>query len=196
MSPKREKSTADKPVEKMLPLDAAAELERLATEIACHDEAYHGKDAPTISDAEYDVLRHRNDAIEMAFPELVREDSPSKRVGAPVREGFSKIRHACPMCAVGNAFSADDVVGFFDRVRRFLNLTEEEIVELLAEPKIDGLSISTTSANLYNSAALKNFEEVEKIFSETIDYLVIGETSKQNKPSMIKNMLTGEIIRK
>ena len=139
--------TADKPVEKMLPLDAAAELERLATEIACHDEAYHGKDAPTISDAEYDVLRHRNDAIEMAFPELVREDSPSKRVGAPVREGFSKIRHARPMLSLGNAFSTDDVVGFFDRVRRFLNLTEKETVELLAEPKIDGLSISLRYEN-------------------------------------------------
>ncbi|MDP6927411.1 MAG: NAD-dependent DNA ligase LigA, partial [Rhodospirillales bacterium] len=131
----------------MLSLDAAAELERLANEIACHDEAYHGKDAPTISDAEYDILRHRNDTIEVAFPELVREDSPSKRVGAPVREGFSKIRHARPMLSLGNEFSTDDFLAFFDRIRRILNLTEEEIIELLAEPKIDGLSISLRYEN-------------------------------------------------
>lgn len=129
-------------MEGLLPLDAAAELERLAAEIAKHDKAYHQDDAPSISDAEYDALRRRNDAIEAAFPELVRADSPSNRVGSAVRDGFSKIVHARPMLSLNNAFSDEDVVGFFDRIRRFMNLPDNEVIELFAEPKIDGLSVS------------------------------------------------------
>ena len=130
------------PVEDLTPIEAAAELDRLAREIAQHDKAYHQEDAPTVSDAEYDALRRRNEAIEAVFPELVRADSPSKRVGAQVRDGFSKITHARPMLSLGNAFADDDVVSFFERIRRFLNLPDSETVELVAEPKIDGLSVS------------------------------------------------------
>jgi DNA ligase (NAD+) len=129
-------------VEDLLPLDAAAELERLAREISAHDKAYHQNDAPTISDAEYDALRQRNDAIEQAFPELVRADSPSRRVGAAIRDGFAKVTHSRPMLSLANAFSGDDVVDFFQRIRRFLNLAESEPIEVMAEPKIDGLSIA------------------------------------------------------
>ena len=103
------------PVKLLLPLDAAAELERLSDEIASHDQAYHVFDAPTITDAEYDALRRRNDAIESIFPDLVRTDSPSKRVGAPIRDGFSKIIHARPMLSLGNAFSMDDITGLSPR---------------------------------------------------------------------------------
>ncbi|MDD9877415.1 MAG: NAD-dependent DNA ligase LigA [Magnetovibrio sp.] len=138
-------------VETLTPLDAAAELERLAGEIARHDAAYHQNDAPLISDAEYDQLRRRNDALEAAFPELVRDDSPSKRVGAPVRDGFGKVTHARPMLSLGNAFSDEDVADFLDRVRRFLNLGDDEAVETVAEPKIDGLSLSIR----YEGRALK-----------------------------------------
>lgn len=130
------------PVEELTPIEAAAELDRLAREIAQHDKAYHQEDAPTVSDAEYDALRRRNEAIEAAFPELVRADSPSTRVGAQVRDGFSKITHARPMLSLGNAFADEDVVSFFERIRRFLNLPDSETVELVAEPKIDGLSVS------------------------------------------------------
>jgi len=130
------------PVEDLTPIEAAAELDRLAREIAQHDKAYHQEDAPTVTDAEYDALRRRNEAIEAAFPELVRADSPSKRVGAQVRDGFSKITHARPMLSLGNAFADEDVVSFFERIRRFLNLPDSETVELVAEPKIDGLSVS------------------------------------------------------
>ena len=135
------------PVKFLLPLDAAAELERLSDEIASHDQAYHVFDAPTITDAEYDALRRRNDAIESIFPDLVRTDSPSKRVGAPIRDGFSKIIHARPMLSLGNAFSMDDIIGFLERVRRFLKLPEDETIELFAEPKGDGLSISLRYEN-------------------------------------------------
>ena len=111
-------SQAEIAVEDLLPLDAVAELERLAKEIAAHDKAYHQDDSPSISDAAYDALRRRNDAIEAAFPELVRSDSPSRRVGAPVRDGFSKLAHTRPMLSLGNAFSDDDVVDFFQRASR------------------------------------------------------------------------------
>jgi len=142
------------PADELTPIEAAAELERLAREIAAHDKAYHQEDAPTVTDAEYDALRRRNDAIEAAFPELIRADSPSKRVGAQVRDGFSKITHARPMLSLGNAFADDDVVGFFERIRRFLNLPDAETVELVAEPKIDGLSVSLRyeGANLVHAA--------------------------------------------
>ena len=130
------------PVEDLTPLDAAAELARLAREIAGHDHAYHTDDAPVISDAEYDALRRRNDAIEEQFPHLVRPDSPSKKVGATLAGGFAKVAHARPMLSLNNAFDAEDVHEFVARVRRFLGLADEDAVELVAEPKIDGLSVS------------------------------------------------------
>lgn len=122
--------------------EAAAELQRLAQAIAYHDERYHGRDAPELTDAEYDALRRRNDAIEARFPDLVRDDSPSRRIGAAPSAGFAKVTHAAPMLSLGNAFDAADVVDFYARVRRFLGLDADEPVEVVAEPKIDGLSIS------------------------------------------------------
>ena len=122
--------------------EAAAELERLAGEIARHNRLYHGEDAPEISDAEYDALERRNAELEAAFPHLVREDSPSRQVGAAPAAHLSKVRHALPMLSLENAFSEEDVADFLGRVRRFLNLGPDEEVALTAEPKIDGLSCS------------------------------------------------------
>ena len=130
------------PVETLGEAEVAAELTHLAAEIARHDEAYHGKDAPEVSDADYDALRRRNDALEAAFPALIRDDSPSKRVGAPVSSGFSKVRHEAPMLSLGNAFSDEDVAEFDQRIRRFLGLTADDALAYTAEPKIDGLSLS------------------------------------------------------
>ncbi|MAU96072.1 MAG: NAD-dependent DNA ligase LigA [Fulvimarina sp.] len=133
---------AERPVETLSEAEAAEELERLAAEIAGHDRRYHENDAPTISDAAYDALRRRNGAIERRFPDLVREDSPSVRVGAAPSAKFAKIPHAVPMLSLDNAFSDDDVEDFARRVRRFLKLADDAPLPITAEPKIDGLSLS------------------------------------------------------
>ncbi len=121
---------------------AAARLKWLAMEIAMHDAAYHGADAPTISDAEYDALRRENLALEEAFPHLIQPNSPEKRVGAGVSDAFAKVVHRLPMLSLGNAFSGEDVTEFDDRVRRFLSLEAEAPLAYTAEPKIDGLALS------------------------------------------------------
>ncbi|WP_448662155.1 NAD-dependent DNA ligase LigA [Sphingomonas sp. CJ20] len=121
---------------------AAAELARLAAEIAHHNARYHTDDAPEISDADFDALVRRNAAIEAAFPALVRPDSPSQHVGAAPAGHLAKVPHARPMLSLENGFADTDVVEFLARVRRFLALGESEPVALTAEPKIDGLSCS------------------------------------------------------
>ncbi len=129
-------------VDELTPTQAEMELERLSKEIARHDRAYHTLSAPLISDAAYDQLTRRNAAIEARFPHLIRADSPSRKVGGQASDGFGKIRHAAPMLSLDNAFEDQDVHDFIGRLRRFLGLTEDQPVELVAEPKIDGLSIS------------------------------------------------------
>ena len=132
--------SALKPVDHLTMEEAAEELERLAAEIAEHDALYYQKDRPRVSDADYDALRQRNEAIEQRYPELVREDSPSHRVGAAPAEGFGKVVHKVAMLSLSNAFDDADVREFCARVRRFLNLKEDETLAVTAEPKIDGLS--------------------------------------------------------
>ncbi len=136
-----------KPPAKLSSAEAQKELDRLAREIAEHDRRYHGEDAPTISDADYDALRRRNADIEARFPLLVRPDSPSHRVGAKASEKFAKVVHARPMLSLDNAFSDEDVEDFIGRVRRFLGLKDEEEIAVTAEPKIDGLSASLRYEN-------------------------------------------------
>lgn len=132
--------------------EAANELMRLAKQIAYHNKRYHAEDAPEISDAEYDALVKRNNALEAAFPHLVRADSPNRQVGAAVDgSGLKKITHAKRMMSLDNAFDADDVHDFVGRVRRFLNLGADADVALTAEDKIDGLSLSLR----YEDAVLK-----------------------------------------
>jgi DNA ligase (NAD+) len=130
--------SAEKPVEALSEEEAAAELERLAREIAHHDRLYHQNDAPEISDAAYDELRARNDALEARFPRLKRADTPSERVGAAPSSGFKKVRHSVPMLSLANAFGEEEVRDFLARIVRFLDLDGPP--EILAEPKIDGLS--------------------------------------------------------
>ncbi|WP_422059960.1 NAD-dependent DNA ligase LigA [Sphingopyxis sp.] len=123
--------------------DAANELMRLAKTIAHHNKRYHAEDAPEISDADYDALVRRNNALETAFPHLIRADSPNRLVGAAVESSpLAKVTHAQRMMSLDNAFAAEDVEEFAARVRRFLNLADDAAVALTAEDKIDGLSCS------------------------------------------------------
>ncbi len=134
-------STA-KSVDALTLTEAAAELERLANEIAEHDRRYHQEDAPIITDAAYDALRARNAAIEARFPDLKRPDSPSERVGAVPTGRFAEVRHAVAMLSLENAFNEDDVRGFLEGMYRFLGRSKDDPIALTAEPKIDGLSMS------------------------------------------------------
>src|SRR6202521_736209 len=134
------------PADALSAAQAKAELKRLAAEIAAHDKRYYQDDAPAVSDADYDALRQRNAAIEARFPDLVRGDSPSRRIGAAPAARFAKVRHAVPMLSLGNAFADEDVVDFVDRIGRFLRLGDDEIA-FSAEPKIDGLSMSLRYEN-------------------------------------------------
>lgn len=127
--------------------DAAAEHKTLSDQIAVHDEAYYQNDAPAVSDADYDALRKRLLDLEAQFPELATASSPSARVGAAPSGKFGKIKHRIPMLSLANAFSDEDVEDFLGRIRRFLNLAEDAPVEVTAEPKIDGLSISIRYEN-------------------------------------------------
>ncbi len=136
-------------VENLTEQEARAELARLSALMGAADAAYYQADAPEMDDAAYDSLKARNLAIEARFPDLVRGDSPSKRVGAAPVSGFGKIRHEVPMLSLGNAFSDEDVLDFDARVRKFLSL--DTAVAYTAEPKIDGLSLSIR----YENGALK-----------------------------------------
>ena len=140
MAVKAKKPLVD--VAKLTKAQANVEHMRLSLELEAHDKRYYQKDAPTVSDAAYDALRQRLEAIEAKFPDLVTTDSPTQKVGARAARGFAKVQHAVPMLSLGNAFSDEDVTEFVDRVRRFLKFDTEHIPALVAEPKIDGLSLS------------------------------------------------------
>src|SRR3954467_2842081 len=144
---KTAKAAASPDVDKLTKAKAKVELTRLALEIEGHDKRYYQDDAPKISDAAYDALRRRVEAIEAKFPELVTGASPTQKVGAAPSGRFAKVRHAVPMLSLGNAFSDQDVADFVDRVRRFLKLDADEIPAIVAEPKSDGLSLSLRYEN-------------------------------------------------
>ncbi len=169
--------TSNTPVSELTTSEAALELESLARLLAHHDELYHAKDKPEISDAEYDELKRRNEAIEAAFPDLVRPDSPSRKVGAPVASGFQQVRHARPMLSLDNTFSDSDVEDFVAGVYRFLGILPDGSIAFTAEPKIDGLSISLRyeSGRLVSAATRGDGEVGENV---TANIMTIGEIPK------------------
>ncbi|MFZ5790708.1 MAG: NAD-dependent DNA ligase LigA [Pseudomonadota bacterium] len=140
-------ATAAIPVNELTKAQAENELARLAAEIAHHDKLYYQLDAPEISDAAYDALVIRNRAIEQRFPDLKRPDSPSARIGAAPAAGFAKVTHSRPMLSLDNGFTPEDVADFLGRMRRFLKLGPDADIEMVAEPKIDGLSAALTYEN-------------------------------------------------
>jgi DNA ligase (NAD+) len=135
------------PVPDLTERQARAEHARLQVEIGAHDRRYYVNDSPSVTDAEYDALRRRYEAIEQRFPELRTLESLSLKVGAAPGGRFPKVRHAVPMLSLDNAFSDEDVTRFVDRIRRFLNLSADEPIVFNAEPKIDGLSMSLRYEN-------------------------------------------------
>jgi DNA ligase (NAD+) len=138
---KTAKATALPEVAKLTQAKAKVEHMRLALELEAHDRRYYQDDAPSVTDAEYDALRQRFNAIEKRFPDLVTSDSPSQKVGAAPSGRFRKVRHAVPMLSLDNAFAEQDVLDFVGRIVRFLKLQDDQI-DFSAEPKIDGLSMS------------------------------------------------------
>jgi DNA ligase (NAD+) len=130
------------PIESLDAAQARREHARLGEEIAAHDRRYYTDDAPTVSDAEYDALRQRYEALEAAFPRLATPESLTQKVGTAPSEKFAKVRHRVPMLSLGNIFAEEEVAEFAARVRRFLGLGEDALLAITAEPKIDGLSCS------------------------------------------------------
>jgi DNA ligase (NAD+) len=138
----KSKKIASPDVGDLTKAQAKVEHKRLALELERHDKAYYQEDAPKVSDAEYDALRKRFNALEARFPELVSAESPSQKIGAAPSGRFRKVRHAVPMLSLDNAFAEEDVVDFVARIRRFLKLGDDDKIAFSAEPKIDGLSMS------------------------------------------------------
>ena len=173
---------------------AAAELARLAAEIARHDRLYHEKDAPEITDAEYDALRRRNAAIEARFPALVRADSPSRRVGGPLAGGFAKLRHRVPMLSLDNAFGAAEFTEFWGRARRFLGLAPAAPLDLVGEPKIDGLSINLTYENgrLVHGATRGDGAEGEDVTANLRTIATVPQRLRGAAPALIE--VRGEVF--
>lgn len=147
MSAFKDKDRADIAPDQLTLAEAIDELARLAGILNAANHDYHTDDAPKLSDADYDALKRRNLAIEVCYPSAKRKDSPTDNVGAPVSDGFDKVRHAVPMLSLGNAFSSEDVHDFDQRIKKFLGLSETEQISYTAEPKIDGLSLSLRYKN-------------------------------------------------
>ncbi|WP_230530995.1 NAD-dependent DNA ligase LigA [Microvirga roseola] len=142
-----DKATLLIPVDQLTPQEARAEHDALGAEITEHDRRYYEEDAPSVSDAEYDALRLRYEAIEARFPELKTPESLTQKVGSKVSEKFGKIRHRVPMLSLSNGFTDEEVEEFVERIRRFLNLGPETPLVFTADPKIDGLSLSLRYEN-------------------------------------------------
>ena len=187
MTPKAEKFTLQTthPTD-MTTAEVATELAGLAAEIARHDALYHGQDNPELTDADYDRLVARNRQLESAYPELIRADSPTMRVGTPLSGStnashFGKIKHARPMLSLNNGFSDEDIIDFVTRVRKFLSLPDNAVAEFVAEPKIDGLSLSLRyeSGHLVQAATRGDGSEGEDV------------TANINRVDAIPKILTG-----
>ncbi|MHA1571600.1 MAG: NAD-dependent DNA ligase LigA, partial [Alphaproteobacteria bacterium] len=165
----------------------------LAADVATNARAYHTDDAPVISDAEYDADFQMLENIELDFPDLRTADSPTQQVGGAVSSAFAKVKHRVPMLSLANAFSDEEVGEFVGRIRRFLNLDEEEPVELVAEPKIDGLSASLRyeQGRLVQAATRGDGNEGEDITANLRTVGDIPETLDGHAPDVLE--VRGEV---
>jgi DNA ligase (NAD+) len=171
--------------------EAAAEIARLSDEIRTHDKHYYQKDAPVISDAEYDALRQRLEALEKQFPELIAPDSPTQKVGAAPAEGFGKVRHSKPMLSLDNAFTEEDVREWDARIRDYLKLGPDEELRYTAEPKIDGLSFSARYENGFlKQGATRGDGEIGEDVTANLR-MVLPANLKNNPPHILE--VRGEV---
>lgn len=171
---------------------AAAEIADLTAQVEAANLAYHGQDAPEISDAEYDRLKGRLWALEQAFPALSRADSPTRRVGAAPAEGFAKVRHRVPMLSLENAFAEEDVRDWAEGIRRFLKLGDEQLA-ITAEPKIDGVSLSLRyeKGRLVEAATRGDGAEGENVTANARTIADIPDRLKGDVPEVFE--LRGEV---
>ncbi len=174
-------------------LDAKVRHSDLVKEIRTHDGAYYQDDAPKISDAHYDKLRKELEKLEEKYPDLITKDSPTQSVGAPASKGFQKVKHVVPMLSLSNVFSEEDVTDFHERIRRFLGLSESDEVELVAEPKIDGLSCSLRyeDRKLVLAATRGDGAEGENITQNVKTIKDIPQTLPDDAPDILE--VRGEI---
>ncbi|AWI57792.1 NAD-dependent DNA ligase LigA [Sinorhizobium fredii] len=182
-----------KPVEQLTQAEAAEELAFLATELARHDALYHGQDAPEISDADYDALKRRNDLIEEFFPALIREDSPSRKVGAAPSLTFQPVVHARPMLSLDNTFSDEDARDFVAGIYRFLGKLPDNSIAFTVEPKIDGLSMSLRYENrrLVTAATRGDGTTGENVTANIRTIRMIPQTLPADAPDVVE--VRGEI---
>lgn len=189
----QEAGTASITVEALTAQDARLELDRLANLIGAANEAYHTRDAPLMSDADYDSLKRRNAAIEARFPELKRPDSPSDQVGAAPAEGFGKVVHRVPMLSLSNEFSSEGIYDFDLRVRRYLSLSAESPLDYVAEPKIDGLSLSLRyeKGRLVQAATRGDGEVGENVIANALTVSDIPRRLGEGAPQVLE--VRGEV---
>ncbi len=163
------------------------ELQRLADEITYHDRRYHQEDAPEISDSEYDRLRLRYKTLKKKFPEQTLENDPDNRVGFNPGEGFKKVRHPTPMLSLANAHNAEDVLDFLTRTQRFLGLPQDTVLNIIAEPKIDGLSCALTyQRGVLVSASTRGDGQIGENITENVKTI---EEIPQNLPGEVSNII-------
>ncbi|KQQ36814.1 aromatic ring-opening dioxygenase LigA [Rhizobium sp. Leaf306] len=188
-----DQTTTETAVDDLTEQAAADELERLAKELSHHDELYHAKDAPEISDADYDALKKRNAAIEERYPQLIRADSPSIKVGAAPLPTFAQITHSRPMLSLDNAFADDDVRDFVNSVYRFLGQLPDGSIAFTAEPKIDGLSMSIRYENgiLVNAATRGDGTTGENVTANIKTIKEIPNKLPKGVPSVVE--VRGEV---
>ncbi len=172
---------------------AKAQHIKLSKKIRAADKAYYQEDAPHLSDAQYDELRQKLEKLEQTYPDLKTPDSPTQKVGAAPAKGFAKVKHAMPMLSLSNVFTEEDVQGFIDKIRRFLGLNEDEPIELIAEPKIDGLSCSLRYENghLVQAATRGDGAEGEDITANVKTISCIPHRLGANAPDILE--VRGEI---
>ncbi len=174
-------------------LDAKVRHSDLVKEIRAADAAYYQEDAPKISDAAYDKLRKELEALEEKHPEFITKDSPTQTIGAAPSKGFSKVKHAVPMLSLSNVFSEEDVEDFLTRIKKFLGLPDTEPLQIVAEPKIDGLSCSLRYENgkLVMAATRGDGSEGEDITANVKTIEGIPHTLPSDAPDILE--VRGEI---